>query len=972
MRTSWAKAAVAVLLAAVGGVSPVVKEAVAAEGSFARVKTLTELVPGDYVVTGSTKGNASGPFAMKNELGGTSTTYIQRHGEDPLPIEGLTDSLVDPDDSIVWTLTEAEGGWTLYNAAAGVYAAYKGSANSATFVDTAASNATWTLSEGGAEGLFALENAAKPGRILQYNGTSGSERFACYTNYGTRAQGLTFWRKDGSGGGGGVPHAIAISPYIENGTLATDPAGTAEAGTQVVVTGIPSDPDNWHLAEVTVTHESSALSYIYTTSGEPITFEMPDEDVSLSARFEQGATPGPGPGIDAIIFEGDDTGTVGGKVSFTASAALFGATVWLKTFEPPEGSALTADSLGLDLPSVTFVPDVPGEYRFVFATAGDTAELTGKWTVTVAEAPGPGDDGIDIEGDDVGTVGEEVTFTVVPAEEGTPVYIQGFAPPEGSSVTMDTLGLDFPLVSFVPDVPGEYHFLFVTADATAEWLVTVLPSDEEELRITKIEVHGTTVRLEYIGDAASVEGTDDLTDAASWATIPPAVLDPYTQTATLPARKHYLRLSTEPLPTHSGVQLWKNGPYWAETNVGADNPEDPGLYFWWGDTLGYRWKEAGEVDWAGWWIASDGSETNHIFNRTNAPSMYKDDATLLSEGWITEEGVLAPEHDAAQAHWGGDWCMPTDEDFIALSNKCDWTWTELNGVTGYLVSGRGDYANYSIFLPTGGDALDWWLSSPDNGFYWASVTDRENGYDDWSGCLLFGDTNVYYVRYSSRFRGKPVRPVRREIPVHTGVRLWEGGPEWAETNVGADNPEDAGLYFWWGDTLGYKWENDAFVASDGSVTDFSFSKENTPTYGLDADTLLSAGWTTAEGVLAPAHDAAQAHWGGTWRMPTDTELSALTKNCDWTWTTQNGVDGYEVRGKGDFAEASIFLPAVGYGDRTSLKDTGTNGFAWSDVPGSDIATMSAWNLVFNADGYYKNGSSRFFGFSVRPVRAPAE
>ena len=36
-----------------------------------------------------------------------------------------------------------------------------------------------------------------------------------------------------------------------------------------------------------------------------------------------------------------------------------------------------------------------------------------------------------------------------------------------------------------------------------------------------------------------------------------------------------------------GVQLWENGPYWAECNVGATKPEEYGYYFWWGDTVGY-------------------------------------------------------------------------------------------------------------------------------------------------------------------------------------------------------------------------------------------------------------------------------------------------------------------------------------------------------------------------------------------------
>ena len=31
---------------------------------------------------------------------------------------------------------------------------------------------------------------------------------------------------------------------------------------------------------------------------------------------------------------------------------------------------------------------------------------------------------------------------------------------------------------------------------------------------------------------------------------------------------------------HEGVQLWEGGLYWATTNIGADKPEDCGLYFW--------------------------------------------------------------------------------------------------------------------------------------------------------------------------------------------------------------------------------------------------------------------------------------------------------------------------------------------------------------------------------------------------------
>ena len=73
--------------------------------------------------------------------------------------------------------------------------------------------------------------------------------------------------------------------------------------------------------------------------------------------------------------------------------------------------------------------------------------------------------------------------------------------------------------------------------------------------------------------------------------------------------------------------------------------------------------------------------------------------------WIVSKDgryVRAPEHDAAQVQWGGDWRMPTVQEFGDLNSKCEWTWSTMNGVNGYLVRGRGSYASNSIFLPCAG------------------------------------------------------------------------------------------------------------------------------------------------------------------------------------------------------------------------------------------------------------------------------
>ena len=203
------------------------------------------------------------------------------------------------------------------------------------------------------------------------------------------------------------------------------------------------------------------------------------------------------------------------------------------------------------------------------------------------------------------------------------------------------------------------------------------------------------------------------------------------------------------------------------------------------------------------------------------------------------------------------------------------------------------------------------------------------------------------------------------------VQLWEGGPYWAEMNIGAKKPEDYGYYFWWGDTVGYKRENDAWVASDGSSSNFSFEKKNAPTFEKTQQWLQDEGWITVDGVLTPQHDAAHVQWGGGWRMPTIQELSGLTNKCDWTWTTQNGVKGYVVRGRGDYASNSIFLPAAGLGHGTSLGRSGSYGYYWSSVPNSVNYNYASYLYFYsgrrNTYSYY-----RYDGFSVRPVQGLAK
>ena len=102
-------------------------------------------------------------------------------------------------------------------------------------------------------------------------------------------------------------------------------------------------------------------------------------------------------------------------------------------------------------------------------------------------------------------------------------------------------------------------------------------------------------------------------------------------------------------------------------------------------------------------------------------------------------------------------------------------------------------------------------------------------------------------------------------------------------------------------------------------------------------------------------------------MPTDAEWKELINNCTWTWTTQNGVNGYKVTSKkSGYTNKSIFLPAAGDRSGSSLYNAGIDGYYWS----SSLYTVDpggALYVGFDSGSVRGYSSSRDFGLSVRPV-----
>ena len=200
------------------------------------------------------------------------------------------------------------------------------------------------------------------------------------------------------------------------------------------------------------------------------------------------------------------------------------------------------------------------------------------------------------------------------------------------------------------------------------------------------------------------------------------------------------------------------------------------------------------------------------------------------------------------------------------------------------------------------------------------------------------------------------------------------GLKWADRNVGASSPEDAGLYFSWGNVDGHA------VDENGNVIDgYSFFNTYSTTLG---------GQYTGS-TLDAEHDAATVNMGSDWRVPTIDEISELVQNTDRYYIGEDGsiagsseLDGSKLRSicfvkKGesfnyDNHSNFIEIPFAGKCNASSLDSRGVAGFVWSSSAYSGNAEEALYLYFSNygiIGGSIATRISRFTGQSVRGVRA---
>ena len=174
-----------------------------------------------------------------------------------------------------------------------------------------------------------------------------------------------------------------------------------------------------------------------------------------------------------------------------------------------------------------------------------------------------------------------------------------------------------------------------------------------------------------------------------------------------------------------------SGTKWACCNEGADKPETYGSYYAWGET-----------------------EKKKVYDK----STYK----FYQNGNYVNIGsdISGTEHDVAHVKWGGNWCMPTQDNINELVDNCTSEWTTLNGVKGrkFISKNNGN----SIFLPAAGYRFDTGFYGVSYyGYYWSSTQDSSSEYYA-SNYLILGSGDTHWSDKRCCYHGRSVRPVVRK------------------------------------------------------------------------------------------------------------------------------------------------------------------------------------------------------------------
>lgn len=180
------------------------------------------------------------------------------------------------------------------------------------------------------------------------------------------------------------------------------------------------------------------------------------------------------------------------------------------------------------------------------------------------------------------------------------------------------------------------------------------------------------------------------------------------------------------------------------------------------------------------------------------------------------------------------------------------------------------------------------------------------------------------------------------------------GTLWATCNVGANNPEDAGNLYAWGETSTkstFSWSNYKYCkGTETTLTKYCGDSS----YGYN-------GFTDGKTSLDATDDAASVNWSSKWQMPSIEQAEELQNYTTMENVQVNGKKARKIKSKSN--ANSILLPA------DMNDDSGYFGIYWSrsleeGYDGTARGFLISWDDTWIISG----GWWRYESMHVRPVR----
>ena len=202
-------------------------------------------------------------------------------------------------------------------------------------------------------------------------------------------------------------------------------------------------------------------------------------------------------------------------------------------------------------------------------------------------------------------------------------------------------------------------------------------------------------------------------------------------------------------PTPEAVDLGL-GVNWASFNVGAASPDGLGDLYAWGET-----SPKSNYSWANYKFGN--------YEYSGSLNKYWDKSGKSYDG----KRRLDAEDDVASIQYGEYWRTPSPHDWVELITNTSWTWTSVNGISGYRLTSTVDgYNDKSIFLPA--DYFE------DSNYYFSGYWTNEisESLEPWKAYSFWiKDTPSWQEKCQHRNYGYYVRAVEDLSSAISGIEL---------------------------------------------------------------------------------------------------------------------------------------------------------------------------------------------------------